>query len=611
MSSMIFGKAFFQKAMLAVIAASLSGCFDDGSGGDAGAAADPNAVGQAPPATNQPPEVSGTPAATVIAGQAYSFTPDASDPDANDFLEFSITNKPEWAQFNTETGVLTGTPADSHVGDSEEIVITVTDGRDTRSIGPFTIRVNPRSQPPPSPTNRPPTIEGSAPSSVVVGETYRFQPTARDADGDVLRYSISNRPSWAQFSTADGTLTGTPTSGNVTTYSNIVISVNDGTATALLPRFSIQVRGPDNNAPSISGTPGTAVQAGQTYSFRVAANDPDGDNLTYSVTNRPRWATFSTLNGILSGTPAAADVGTFSNIRIRVSDGRVSATLPAFSIAVTAAPTPNRAPTISGTPATTATVGSIYTFAPSASDPDGGALGFGFQNCPGWASCDTATGRVSGTPSAAGTFSNIVVRVTDNGGLSASLPAFTIRVTAPNGRAPTISGTPATSVSAGAAYNFRPTATDADGDALTFSIQNPPGWASFETSTGRLFGTPGSANAGSYSNIVISVSDGRNRVSLPAFAITVSQSANGTAALSWTPPTQNTNGTALTNLAGYRVVYGRSSSNLDQIVQITNTSVSTHTVTGLASGRWYFAVKAYNTSSLESDVSNVRWKDIP
>jgi hypothetical protein len=184
-------------------------------------------------------------------------------------------------------------------------------------------------------------------------------------------------------------------------------------------------------------------------------------------------------------------------------------------------------------------------------------------------------------------------------------------VNQPSNQAPTISGTPPTTISAGAAYNFLPTASDPNGQTLTFSIQNSPSWATFNASTGRLSGTPSSSNAGTFSNIIISVSDGTNRVSLPAFSITVSQATNGSASLSWTPPTTNTDGSSLSNLAGYRVTYGRTSTNLDQVVQISNAGVSSYTVTGLSSGTWYFAVKAYNSAGAESNVSNVGQKSIP
>jgi hypothetical protein len=90
-----------------------------------------------------------------------------------------------------------------------------------------------------------------------------------------------------------------------------------------------------------------------------------------------------------------------------------------------------------------------------------------------------------------------------------------------NNRAPVISGTPATSVDEGVAYSFKPEASDADGDTLSFRIANRPNWATFDTSTGQLSGTPDSNSAGTYSNLIISVSDGQSSVELPAFDIVV------------------------------------------------------------------------------------------
>ena len=591
-------------ALALICSTALAGCFDDGSGGSAQSAeaTDPPPAAEVPP-PNNPPEVTGQPAPAVAAGEAYSFKPDASDAD-QDFLEFSITGKPEWATFSTETGELTGTPTDTAVGDSEDITITVTDGRDTRSIGPFKIKVNPRGNDSTPTTNAAPTISGAAAASVVVGQAYAFQPAAADADGDKLSFSISNRPSWASFSTSTGRLSGTPAAANVATYSNIVVSVSDGHVTASLPAFAIQVIS-NNRAPTISGAPMTSVQAGQSYTFQPSASDADGNPLTYSIANKPSWATFSTSTGRLSGAPATASVGTYSNIVIGVSDGRASASLSAFAIAVQSAP--NRAPTIGGTPSTSAKVGSAYSFTPSGADQDNDTLAYTIQNRPAWATFNTVNGALTGTPSASGTFSNIVISVSD-GKASASLPAFTI--TASSNAAPTISGTPATSVTVGNAYSFLPTAADPEGDALTFSVQNLPAWATFNTSTGRISGTPQVANVGTYSNVVVRVSDGTNTTSLSAFSIAVANTTTGSATLSWQAPTENTDGSSLSDLAGYRIVYGTSSNALNQTIEISNASISSYVISNLAAGTYYFAIKAYTNAGAESAQSNLATKTI-
>jgi hypothetical protein len=328
--------------------------------------------------------------------------------------------------------------------------------------------------------------------------------------------------------------------------------------------------------------------------------------------NRPTWASFSTSSGRLRGTPSSAHVGTYSNIVISVSDGSASASMPAFSIDVSAAA--NSKPAISGSPQTSVDAGVAYTFQPSANDANDDTLGFTIQNRPSWATFNTSTGRLSGTPTSAnvGTFSDIVISVSD-GRDSASLPAFSIRVNAASSTndRPTISGTPATNVNVGSAYSFQANGSDPDGDSLTYSIQNRPAWATFNTTTGRLTGTPSASHAGTYPDIVISVSDGALSASLPAFSISVNTGATGSATLSWQPPTQNEDGTALTNLAGFRVNYGRSASSLTEQVELANPGLSSYVVTGLSSGTWYFAVQAYTSAGVASDLSDVASKTIP
>ena len=95
------------------------------------------------------------------------------------------------------------------------------------------------------------------------------------------------------------------------------------------------------------------------------------------------------------------------------------------------------------------------------------------------------------------------------GGSSPGTPAAAAPAPTVANRLPSISGTPSGTVTAGVAYAFQPTATDADGDALSFGITNKPAWGSFDTRTGRLAGSPAAADVGTTRDIVISVSDGK------------------------------------------------------------------------------------------------------
>ena len=178
--------------------------------------------------------------------------------------------------------------------------------------------------------------------------------------------------------------------------------------------------------------------------------------------------------------------------------------------------------------------------------------------------------------------------------------------------APTMTGTPGSTAVAGQAYSFAPKAADANGDKLTFTVANLPSWAAFNAQTGAITGTPTAAQVGSYANITVTVSDGKEKATVGPFTITVSDVANasGSATLSWTPPTQNSDGTTLGNLAGYRVMYGRTSSNLDQTVIVDNPSLDRYMVENLSSGTWYFAVVAVNATGVTSQLSNTASKTI-
>ena len=119
----------------------------------------------------------------------------------------------------------------------------------------------------------------------------------------------------------------------------------------------------------------------------------------------------------------------------------------------------------------------------------------------------------------------------------------------------------------------------------------------------NLTSLPGSWSPGAH------WSDGA--LSAYAPSATLGQVSSGTAAVSWTPPTTNTNGSALTNLAGYKIYYGTSSNSLNQTVQIANTGLTNYVLTNLSGGAtWYFGITAYTSTGAESALSSIGSKAI-
>jgi len=173
----------------------------------------------------------------------------------------------------------------------------------------------------------------------------------------------------------------------------------------------------------------------------------------------------------------------------------------------------------------------------------------------------------------------------------------------PTNRPPDISGIPEASVRSDEAYDFRPIATDPDGDPLSFTIQGRPPWANFDAATGRLSGTPGRTHIGRHDGIVIAVSDGRASAQIGAFTVEVTPPL-GNVTINWSPATTNVDGSSLTNLAAHIIYYGLSPLSLDRFAVVENPRLTRYTVGGLAQATWYFAITSYNADGVESGRSD-------
>ncbi|KPA19487.1 secreted protein containing Dystroglycan-type cadherin-like domain protein [Candidatus Magnetomorum sp. HK-1] len=162
---------------------------------------------------NEKPVISGTPGLTIAQGDYYEFQPITIDPDEGDQLSFYISNKPEWADFDLQTGKLFGIPENQHVGDWNDIILSVRDDNHLfMSLPSFNITVYD--------TNDPPVIQHPiADVSTMKLSLFSLtipQDTFVDVDpGDVLTYTASTSngnplPEWLSFDSLTLKFTGTP-----------------------------------------------------------------------------------------------------------------------------------------------------------------------------------------------------------------------------------------------------------------------------------------------------------------------------------------------------------------------------------------------------------------
>ena len=160
----------------------------------------------------------------------------------------------------------------------------------------------------------------------------------------------------------------------------------------------------------------------------------------------------------------------------------------------------------------------------------------------------------------------------------------------------------------GATFDYQPAVQDPESDTLRFTADNLPTWASLDPASGHISGTPGPDDAGLYESISITVADATHLVVTAPFSIVVNPAVNpaleragssGVASLQWEMPPSKVSGEPLDDLAGYRILYGRSSSDLDHSVLIPDPATTSYQFSTLTSGVWYFAVVAVNSNGLE------------
>ena len=452
----------------------------------------------APTPPNRAPLISSSPSLAAVTGQPYGYAVQASDPDG-DVVTFSLTQAPAGMTMGA-TGVIGWTPGAAQVG-PHAVTVQVVDGKGGIVTQSFTIQV--------TAANHPPVITSAPVVSGTEAVSYRYQLVATDPDGDGLTYTLTPFPSGMTV-TAAGLLAWTPSAAQVGAQP-VTVGVSDGKGGAASQSFTITVAAA-NHPPVITSAPVVSGTEAVSYRYQLVATDPDGDGLTYTLTPFPSGMTV-TAAGLLAWTPSAAQVGA-QPVTVGVSDGKGGAASQSFTITVAAA---NHPPVITSAPVVSGTEAVSYRYQLVATDPDGDGLTYTLTPFPSGMTV-TAAGLLAWTPSAAQVGAQpVTVGVSDGKGGAVS-QSFTITVAAAN-HAPVITSPPALSASEARPYTYQVTASDADGDPLTFTLAQAPAGMTIST-TGLAAWTPTALQAGPQ-DVVVRVADGRGGVANQPFTIDV------------------------------------------------------------------------------------------
>ena len=274
-----------------------------------------------------------------------------------------------------------------------------------------------------------------------------------------------------------------------------------------------------NRPPVLNAIGAKTVSENQLLEFTISASDPDGDALTYTVSNLPTGASFDAATQTFSWTPSYGASGNYTVI-FTVTDNGTPIKSDSEAVTITVGDV-NRPPVLNAIGAKTVSENQLLEFTISASDPDGDALTYTASNLPTGASFDAATQTFSWTPGygAAGNYT-VTFTATDNG-TPAQSDSETITITVGNvNRPPVLNTIGAKTVNENQLLEFTITASDPDGDALTYTAGNLPAGADFDAAAQTFSWTPGYGTAGSYT-VTFTVTDDGTPVQNDSETVTI------------------------------------------------------------------------------------------
>ncbi|MGY3582410.1 hypothetical protein ACVIGB_000666 [Bradyrhizobium sp. USDA 4341] len=317
---------------------------------------------------------------------------------------------PPGVTLDSATGTFSG--AMTPVGIYGPIKITVDDGVTSVSSQPMTFTVNWPAL----------AISGSSDTSGFLGQSYSAPFSATGGDGNYIFSLAAGTLPPGLLLSSSGDISGVPST--VGSFTGIKVQVADGSGhSASSDTFSINVT--DANPLTISWAPQTTWIVGDAFSAVPTASGGNAASYTWSVQNAlPTGAAQSPANGALSGT--LTSTGTFAGVTVTVTDGFRTATSKPATFTVLGGLS------LSGTPLAQGEESQPYSSQFAAS---GGSVPYTYSiqsgALPAGLAINPTSGLISGTPivGSAGTYPNIIVKVSDTAGRFTQSAAFSVTIT--------------------------------------------------------------------------------------------------------------------------------------------------------------------------------------
>ncbi|MBF7073465.1 putative Ig domain-containing protein [Glaciecola sp. MH2013] len=458
--------------------------------------------------TNQAPTIFSTPDSSGVELTEYLYQVSANDPDLGDVLSYRLSVAPDGMSIDSNTGLITWTPALGQQGDFD-VTVLVSDVAGLSDSQSFSISVIER--------NIPPLITSQPIVSATATETYVYEVTASDGNGDSLTFALGDFPEGLTIEPLSGIINWTPPEALIGSQQALSIIVTDQRGASGTQTFSILVKEP-NKAPVITTQSLPPAQEDTLYVQTLIASDENmGDMLTFSATEAPGNLRIDAQSGEIRWLPVNNNVGD-NVVVLRVTDAAGLFDEKSFTVNVQNS---GDAPTISSEPGRFATVGESFQYQVVATDPDNSPLSYSLINTPSNMLISN-TGLFTWVPNNAQVGSQpVTIRVTDVDGQtdeqSFSLLVGSVSVPV----APIIESSPVTVATSNTVYQYLVVASDGNNDPLTYTALNSPLGLVINPNNGLIQWVPSAQQLGPQA-ITISVSDPSGLNDIQTFNVIVS-----------------------------------------------------------------------------------------
>ena len=387
----------------------------------------------------------------------------------------------------------------------------------------FTARVIESRQ---TPSNDP--IVGA--TTIQEGEVLDILATSKDRNNDsAVTYELNAAPKGVKLNHHTGQITWETQSGDSGSYSiQIYVATKQGRWIRTI-NVTVTPASFTSQAPAITSSPETIAEIGSYYQYQLVSSDPDGDAVSYRLTEKPHGMKVDSETGLISWVPDVTQGGN-QNVKLLAIDSTGAWVEQVFVITVYA-DSPlieNQPPIISSRPVWEVLAGQSYQYSVLASDLENDSLTFELVEHPAGMTIDARSGLIQWMPGVTDLGVHIVsLKVTDSAG-SYSTQQYNLQVTQQN-TAPLITSSPITETQSEVAYQYQVIATDAENDALSYSLASAPNGMTINP-LGLVSWTPNANQEGVHA-VVLQVTDTSLNIATQTYDLLVTNGQNNQANL--------------------------------------------------------------------------------